>query len=162
SPGTYYIAVASFNDGTFTGTDARTVGNYTMTLHCSVPEVRPGMCRGRVLYAGSNADGLIYAISDGDHDLHYDGESVFASGAGNGQWAIATPRDGGVCLGNVSQSSYAFYYDNGDFNFDRADILPALDGGTRALGGARRAGAELLFVGVLSAGAPLVETLDTG
>ncbi len=162
SPGTYYIAVASFNDSTFTGTDARTVGNYTMTLRCSVPEVRAGTCGGRVLYAGSNADGSIYAISDGDHDLHFEGQSVFASGAGSGQGAIVTRRDGGVCLGNLSQSVFALYDDTGDFRFDRAVVVPTLVGDTRALGGARRAGAEYLFTGDVFSAAPLFEMLDSG
>jgi hypothetical protein len=138
------------------------VGNYTMTLRCSVPEVRSGTCGGRVLYAASNADGAIYVISDSDHDLHFDGQSVFASGVGNGQGGIVTRRDGGVCLGNQSQSLFTLYDDNGDFTFDRTLVVPTPVGDTRAIGGARRAGAEYLFTGDLFSAAPLFELLDSG
>jgi len=162
SPGTYFIATASFNDSTFSATDARTVGDYTMTLRCSVPIVRAGTCGGRVLYAGSNADESIYALSDRDHDLHFDGLSVFASGAGSGLGAIVTRRDGGVCLGNPSQIIFALYDDTGDFTFDRAVVVPTTVTDTRALGGARRAGAEYLFTGDPFTDAPLLELLDSG
>ncbi|HYS05430.1 MAG TPA: hypothetical protein VEW47_09590 [Candidatus Dormibacteraeota bacterium] len=162
SPGTYYIAAASFNDSTFTGSDARTVGDYSMTVRCSIPEVRTGTCGGRVLYASSNGDGAIYAISDSDHDLRFDGQSVFASGAGSGLGAIVTRRDGGVCLGNQSQTVFALYDDTGDFTFDRTVVVPTSVGDTRALGGARRAGAEYLFTGDLFSAAPLFEMLDSG
>jgi len=92
APGTYYVAVASFNDGAFNGTDARTVGDYRMTLHCSVPRVQPGTCRGQVLYAGSNSTGTIYAISDTNHDLQFEGQTVFASGTGTGQLSLASGK----------------------------------------------------------------------
>ena len=161
SPGTYDIAVASFNDSTFSGADARTVGNYAMTLRCSVPVVHAGTCRGKVLYAASNADGNIYALSDIDHDLRFEGETIFASGAGSGQGMIATRRDGGVCLGSDSPSVLALYDDTGDFTFDSAVILPTALGDTRALGGARRAGAEYLYAGDVVSPGPILELRDT-
>jgi hypothetical protein len=162
SPGTYYIAVASFNDGAFTGTDARTVGNYTLTLHCSVPSVKAGTCPGKVLYAAANGDGNIYALSDVDHDLHFDGQSTFAPGAGSGQGLLATRRDGGVCLGSQTAGIYALFDDTGDFSFDRLDFVPTIVGDTRALGGARAAGAEYLYTADTFSAAPVLELLDTG
>ncbi len=161
-PGTYYVAVASFNDSTFTGANARTFGNYTMTLHCSVPKVRAGTCGGRVLYAGSNTDGSIYAFSDNDHDLHFEGETRFASGVGTGQGLLTTRRDGGVCLGSSSGGIFALYDDTGDFTFDRSVLVPTSTSDTRALAGARRAGAEYLYTGALFSSAPVLELLDTG
>lgn len=162
APGTYYVAVASFNDGSFNGTDARTIGNYTMTLHCSVPGVKAGTCGGKVLYAASNGDGNIYALSDTDHDLRFDGETTFASGAGGQQGAITTRRDGGVCLGSSDPSVFVLYDDTGNFTYDRVTLVPTTSVDTRALGAARRAGAESLYVGDVLGSTPLLELLDTG
>jgi len=162
SPGTYYIAIASFNDATFTGAGAKTVGNYSVTLHCSVPPVRSGTCGGRVLYAGSNTDGNIYAFSDVNRDLHQDGETIFASGAGESQGALTTRRDGGICLGNGTGSILALYDDTGDFTLDRTLIIPTSNASTLALAGARRAGAEYLYTGDLFGSGPLLELRDTG
>ncbi len=160
-PGTYYIAVASFNDTTFTGTDARTQGNYSMALHCTVPRVRAGTCGGQVLYAGSNGDGNVYAISDTNHDLSYEGFTTFASGVGNGQGLLTSRRDGGICVGTSSAGTLALYDDSGDFQFDRVVYVPTPFSDTRALGGARRAGAEYLYTGDLFSGSPLLELRDT-
>jgi len=160
APGTYYVAVASFNDSNFTGTDARTVGNYSMTLHCSVPPVARGTCGGKVLYAGSNSTGTIYAISDTNHDLQFEGQTVFATGTGNAQGFLTTRRDGGVCLGTGSSVIYTLWDDSGDFTYDRVAPIQTFNNDTRPIAAARRAGVEYLYTGDVSGTGTVYEMRD--
>ena len=147
TPGTYYVAVASFNDGSFNGTDARTVGNYRITLHCSVPRVQPGTCRGQVLYAASSSTGTIYAISDTNHDLQFEGQTVFANGIGAVQGSLTSRRDGGVCLGTATSDIDVLWDDTGDFTFDRTTAIATANPDTLPLAAVRRAGVEYLYTG---------------
>lgn len=162
TPGTYYFAVASFNDNTFTGTDARTVGDYSLTVGCSVPRVPAGTCRGRVLYAGSNTSGALYAISDADHDLAFEGQTVFASGAGNGQGLLTSRRDGGVCLGANASSIVGLWDDTGDFTADRSAFIPTANPDTRAISATRRGGVEYLYTADLFGAGTVYEMRDAG
>lgn len=162
TPGTYYFAVASFNDSTFTGTDARTVGDYSLTLRCSVPTVPAGTCRGRVLYAGSNSTGILYALSDVDHDLAFEGETGFASGLGSSQGQLTSRRDGGICLGSNGSDIVGMWDDTGDFRADRSAFIPTANPDTRAIAATRRGGVEYVYTGDLSGAGTVYEMRDTG
>jgi hypothetical protein len=159
--GTYYVAVASFNDSGFNGTDARTVGSYTLTLGCSVPEVRAGTCAGRVLYAGSNQGGRIYAISDADRSLTFEGQTVFTENAGTQLGAIATRRDGGVCVGMQSGDILGFWDDTGDFAAERGSATWSGVADAQSIAALRRSGAEHLYAADLQGGGSVVEQVDT-
>jgi len=145
TPGTYYVAVASFNDSGFNGTDSRTIGDYRVTLQCQVPEVPAGTCGGKVLYAGSNTLGAIFALADANHDLVAEAQTEFTSGTGSVQGLLTSRGDGGVCLGTSSTRVLGLWDDNGDFTADRslAIFTPGLDG--RAVVAARRGGVEYLY-----------------
>lgn len=162
TPGTYYFAVASFNDSTFTGTDARTVGDYSLTLQCSVPQVPAGACRGRVLYAGSNSAGALYALSDVDHDLSFEGQTAFASGAGSSQGHLTSRRDGGVCLGTNGSGIIGLWDDTGDFAADRSLFINTASPDARAVAAARRGGVEYLYTGEQIGTGTVYEERDTG
>lgn len=158
--GTYYVAVASYNDSGFTGAGARTIGNYTLTVHCTVPKVRAGTCPGRVLYAGSNQSGFLDAIADADHDLRYDGLSVFTTAAGTGQGGLAARRDGGICAGSGGTSVAAWWDDTGDFSADRSvQVAPGL-ADAMSVGTYRHAGVESLFAGDLFGGGTVIQMDD--
>ncbi|HEU4402249.1 MAG TPA: hypothetical protein VFT43_09100 [Candidatus Polarisedimenticolia bacterium] len=164
--GTYYVAVASYNDSGFTGTDARTVGNYTLTARCSIPKVRAGTCPGRVLYAGAGAIGWVLAVSDADRDLRYDGESYFAPVSGAAPGALACRRDGGILVPGPSGAPgapiTAFWDGNGDFIADRSESVGTGLSDAPAVVSARRSGAEYLYAGDLFGGGSVVEMVDTG
>jgi hypothetical protein len=159
--GTYYIAVGSFDDGDFNGTGAHTVGNYTLTLGCSVPEVPAGTCAGRVLYAASNQNGTIMAIADADRDLRFDGQTTFSADAGLQLGLLASRRDGGVCVGagNILASRWD---DTGDFIADRSAALNTGLPESQPVVAFRRGGAEYLYTGDLFGGGTVLEYLDTG
>ncbi len=158
--GTYYVAVASYNDSGFIGADARTVGNYTLTVHCTVPKVRAGTCPGRVLYAASNQSGYINAIADVDRDLRYDGLSVFTTAAGTGQGKLAARRDGGICAGSSGTTVAAWWDDTGDFTADRfAQVAPGL-ADAMSVATYRHAGIESLFTGDLFGGGTVMQLDD--
>ncbi|HEV8702844.1 MAG TPA: hypothetical protein VGV60_16350 [Candidatus Polarisedimenticolia bacterium] len=162
TPGTYYVAVASFNDVGFNGTDARTVGDYRMTLHCSVPEVRAGTCLGRVLYAASDTLGAVYALSDVDRDLSFEGQTEFVSGAGSGLGQLNSRRDGGVCVGTTGSNIIGLWDDNGDFTADRSLLINTSAPDARVAAAARRGGVEYLYTaGQLGTGT-VYEERDTG
>ena len=161
TPGTYYVAVASFNDTGFNGTDSRTVGDYRVTLQCTVPEVPAGTCGGKVLYAGSNTLGAVFALSDSNHDLAAEGQTEFLSGTGSVQGQLTSRRDGGICLGTSGTWVVGLWDDNGDFTADRSQyiITPGLD--ARALVAARRGGAEYLYTGEQFSAGTVYEVRDT-
>jgi hypothetical protein len=158
--GTYYVAVASFNDSGFNGTDARTVGNYALTLGCSVPKVRAGTCEGRVLYAASNQNGWVHAISDADGSLTYEGQTIFFTDAGTTAGAAGTRRDGGVCLGFGTGFAGAMWDDTGDFVADRSRAVSTGLGDARAIATFRRSGTEYLYSGDLFSGGAVMEQAD--
>ena len=162
TPGTYYFAVASFNDSAFTGTDARTIGDYALTLRCSVPPVPAGACRGRVLYAGSNSAGALYALSDVDHDLSFEGQTAFASGVGSSQGHLTSRRDGGVCLGTGGSGIIALWDDTGDFTADRSLLIDTASPDARAVAAVRRGGVEYLYTGEQIGTGTVYEERDTG
>ena len=162
TPGTYYVAVASFNDTGFNGTDARTIGDYRVTLQCPVPEVPAGTCGGSVLYAGSNTLGAVYALADVNGDLLAEAQTEFLSGTGSVQGQLTSRRDGGICLGTSGTWVVGLWDDNGDFTADRSQyiITPGTD--ARALVAARRGGAEYLYTGEQSGTGTVYEVRDTG
>ncbi len=162
TPGTYYFAVASFNDSTFTGTDARTIGDYSLTLRCSVLPVPAGTCRGRVLYAGSNSAGAIYALSDTNRDLSFEGMTEFLSGAGNSQGHLTSRRDGGVCLGTSGSGIVGLWDDTGDFIVDRTLFIDTPGPDARAVAAVRRGGVEYLYTGEQIGTGTVYEERDTG
>jgi len=158
--GTYYVAVASYNDTGFSGSDSRTVGNYALTPHCTSPSVRAGTCPGRILYAGSNQNGTLNAISDADRDLRYEGVSMFTTLAGTTQTEIASRRDGGICVGGSGTTVSAFWDDTGDFSADRtAQAAPGL-ADVWSIAAYRHAGVESLFVGDLFGGGTIRQLDD--
>lgn len=162
TPGTYYVAIASYNDTGFNGTDARTIGDYRLTLQCPVPEVPAGTCGGRVLYAGSNTLGAVYALSDANHDLASEAQTEFISGTGSIQGQLTSRRDGGVCIGTSGTRVVGFWDDNGDFTADRSLTIftPGLDG--RAVVAARRGGVEYLYTGEQFGTGTVYEVRDAG
>jgi len=162
TPGTYYVAVASFNDSGFNGTDSRTIGDYRVTLQCQVPEVPAGTCGGKVLYAGSNTLGAVFALADANHDLIAEAQTEFTSGTGSVQGLLTSRRDGGVCLGTTSTRVLGLWDDNGDFTADRslAIFTPGLDG--RAVVAARRGGVEYLYTGEQLGTGTVYEVRDKG
>jgi hypothetical protein len=159
--GTYYVAVSSYNDTAFNGTGALTVGNYTLALTCSVPRVRVGTCPGRVLYAGSNQNGWVYAISDADRDLHYDGQSVLSTDVGTGQGDLASRRDGGVVIGSQTGTVAAIWDDSGDFIADRGAVESSGLSEAAAIASRRVAGEEHLYLGDLFGGGTVLEWVDS-
>jgi hypothetical protein len=158
--GTYYVAVSSYNDSGFTGTNATTVGSYTLTLHCSAPKIPPGTCPGRVLYAGSNADGWVRAIADTDDSLTYDGAAILSTTVGTGQGALAGRRDGGVCEGNMDGTVKVLWDDTGDFSADRSSAVSSGLSDAAAIASYRRSGVEELFAGDLFGGGTVIEIDD--
>ncbi len=159
--GSYFIAVASFNDRNFNGTNSNTQGNYTMHLRCSVPTVAPGTCPGRVLYAASNAGGAILAIADADRDLRPEGQTTVTSGLGTGLGGLAARRDGGIVLGTGAGQIGAVWDDTGDFVADRIDSFFSGAADTSALVGYRRTAQEYLYAGGPFGGGSVLEILDT-
>jgi hypothetical protein len=157
---TYYIAVASFNDSGFTGADARTFGNYSLTLTCVVPAVSPGTCPGRVLYAGLQG-GAVLAISDADGNLSFDGQTTFAA-AGPGQGTLASRRDGGVCIGLGSGAIAAHWDDTGEFVSDRTASLATGLSDALPIVAIRRSGVEYLYAGDRLGGGTIMEMKDEG
>jgi len=160
--GTYYVAIASTGDPGFTGSGATTLGNYSLTVRCSVPKVRAGTCPGRVLYAGSTTSGPMQAIADAADDLRFDGLSTFAGGIAAGQGFLAARRDGGVCSGTLGTDIDGFWDDTGDFVADRtAAVSPGLLA-PGPIAGLRRSGVETLFAGGLFGSGTVVEMDDAG
>ena len=162
TPGTYYVAVASFNDSGFNGTDSRTIGDYRVTLQCRVPEVPTGTCGGKVLYAGSNTLGAVFALSDANHDLSAEGQTEFLSGTGSVQGQLTSRRDGGICLGTSSTRVLGLWDDNGDFTADRSLVIATPGFDARALVATRRGGVEYLYTGEQFGTGTVYEVRDTG
>lgn len=161
--GTYFIAVASVSDVGFDGgPDATTVGDYTLTVTCSAPEVPAGTCPGRVLYAGSNDSGDIAAISDADDDLRAEGLTLFSASAGSGQGALASRRDGGVVLGTAAGTLAARWDEDGDFVADRSTSIPSGLPDAASIASRRRVGQEILYAADRFGGGTVLEMLDAG
>jgi hypothetical protein len=165
SAGTYYVALASHDDRGFSGQGGLTAGNYRVTVHCSIPDVRPGTCPGRVLYAASNEAAGILAVSDADRDLRFDGESILFAGATAPLGGLASRRDGGVCLGGqpglLGAALRAVWDDDGDFVADRADLIETALVDAQPVASFRRGGEEHLFTGDLFDGGTVVDLVDT-
>jgi hypothetical protein len=156
--GTYYVAVGSIGDPELDGTGGTTYGNYTMTLRCSVPDVPPGTCPERVLFAGSNTSGTIEAIADVDRDLRWDGRTtLFTFGAGQG--ALASRRDNGIVLGTFSGAAVAMWDDDRDYIADRSSTYPTGLENAAPVATLRRSGAECTLTADLFSG-PALELLD--
>jgi hypothetical protein len=159
--GTYFIAVASYNDAAFDGTGGLTAGNFSVTMSCSIPTVVAGTCPGKVLYAGTLAGGGLVAISDADHDLGYDGITTVDPLVGTGSGQIGARRDGGVVFGLQGPALRAVWDDDGDFTADRTADLTTGASDNAAVATMRRSGAEILFTGDLYSGGTILETVDT-
>jgi hypothetical protein len=157
--GTYYIAVAAYNDADFNGSGGLTVGDYALTVRCGVPRVQPGLCPGRVLYAGAGSGGVV-ALADADRDLRFEGLSTFTAGGDGQQGSLTTRRDGGVCVGSGSGVITGLWDDDGDFGADRS--LPVASGpeDAWAVAAVRRAGTEYLYVGDRFAAGTIRELAD--
>ena len=158
--GSYYIAVASFNDRSFDGTNSNTQGDYTLTIRCAVPTVTPGVCSGRVLYA-STTTGAILAIADGDGDLRPEGQTTLIDGLGTTLGDLGARRDGGIVVGTTLGQIAAFWDDTGDFVTDRGDSFLSGAGDASALVAFRRGGQEHLYAGGPFGVGTVVEILDS-
>ncbi|MCZ6696729.1 MAG: hypothetical protein O7A63_09360, partial [Acidobacteria bacterium] len=158
--GSYYIAVASFNDRSFDGTNSNTQGDYTLTIRCGGPTVTPGVCPGRVLYS-STMTGAILAIADNDGDLRPEGQTTLIDGLGTTLGDLGARRDGGIVVGTTQGQIAAFWDDTGDFVYDRADSFLSGAGDASALIAFRRGGQEQLYAGGPFGGGTVVEILDS-
>ena len=160
--GTYLVAIASYNDTGFDGSNSQTVGDYTMNVGCSVPEVPAGTCPGRVLYAASNTTGSIQAFSDLDSDLQAEGQTAFEPGAGSGLGMLDSRRDGGVTYGTTNGTVGALFDDDGDFVADRFESLFTALTDSTSIASYRRTGHEYLFTADRFGDGRVLELVDEG
>ena len=158
--GTYYIAVASFDDPDFNGSGGATAGSYTVTVTCSVPPVPAGTCPGKLLFAGTDSSHAVLVLADVDHDLRFDGQNSFWLLAGNDQGTLGTRRDGGVLVAHLLGSVSAYWDDNGDIAADRTISMTAPVADSGALATFRRSGAEYIYAGGLLDGGTVQEMRD--
>jgi len=161
APGTYYVAVASYNDTALSGSGGLTVGSYTLTVACGVPQVQAGTCPGKVLYAGNSVTGALQAISDGNHDLTFDGRTTVYPAIGASQGQLATRRDGTTIVSRQDGALVSALDANLDFHAETALFSDGgfTDGGGLAL--LRRGGEErLLFGGAFSGNGTVKEWVD--
>jgi hypothetical protein len=159
--GTWYVAVASYDDADFDGTGGLTVGGYTLTLRCGLPPVVTGVCPGRVMFAGAFPDGLV-AVSDADGDLGFDGQSPFSTEVTGGEGWLATRRDGGVVVGAATGNVKTLSDDDLDYAADRSMDYASGLADARILVSRRRAGTEHLYVAERFGAADVRELVDTG
>ncbi|HZN03932.1 MAG TPA: hypothetical protein VFD06_10140, partial [Candidatus Polarisedimenticolia bacterium] len=160
-PGTYYVAIASYNDAALAGSGGQTVGSYALNLTCTLPPVQAGTCPGKVLYAGNGVTGTLVAISDADGDLAFDGRSTLYPAVGTGQGQLVTRRDGTTVV--ARQDGVLFGATDADGDFHAESVLFGdngfLDGGAIAI--LRRGGEERFFVGgTFSGGGTVTDWLD--
>ena len=153
NPGTYYVAVASYNDAALAGSGGLTVGSYALNLTCATPPVQAGTCPGTVLYAGNSVTGGLVALSDVDGDLAFDGRSTLYPAVGVSQGQLVTRRDGTIVVARQDGTLVGVADANGDFHgesiFSGTNGFP--DGGAIAV--LRRGGEELFFVAGAYSGA---------
>jgi len=161
TPGTYYVAVASYNDTALSGSGGMTVGSYSLSVSCGVPQVSAGTCPGKVLYAGNSVSGALLAISDGNHDLTFDGRTTVYPAVGASQGQLVTRRDGTTIVSRQDGALVSLPDVNLDYHAESALLSDGgfTDGGGLAL--LRRNGEErLLFGGSYSGGGTVLEWLD--
>jgi hypothetical protein len=161
TPGTYYVAVASYNDAALSGSGGQTVGSYTLSLTCTLPPVQAGTCPGKVLYAGNSATGALLAISDPNHDLTFDGRTTVYPAVGTGQSQLVTRRDGTVVVARQDGTLVAVVDATGDYHGEAVIFGDNGfgDGGSIAL--LRRGGEERFFVaGAFTGSGTILERLD--
>ena len=161
TPGTYYVAVASYNDTALSGSGGQTVGSYTLSLTCTLPPVQAGTCPGKVLYAGNSATGALVAISDVNHDLTFDGRTTVYAAVGTGQSQLVTRRDGTVVLARQDGTLVAVVDANTDYHGEAVLFGDNGfgDGGSIAL--LRRGAEERFFVaGAFTGAGTILQRLD--
>ena len=156
-PGTYYVAVASYNDAALSGSGGMTVGSYGLSLTCTLPPVQAGTCPGKVLYAGNGVSGGLAAISDADGDLAFDGRSTLYPAVGPGQGQLVTRRNGTTVVARQDGALVGVTDADGDFHGESVVFGDNgfADGGALAL--LRRGEEERFFVGGAFSGGGTVE-----